>query len=65
MSTDEIIEEEVNFSEEEEKDSPGRSNYKVPKIADEHTKYHLTGKYQNWFLDYATYVKLERDLPEI
>ncbi|MDD3195704.1 MAG: DNA gyrase/topoisomerase IV subunit A [Paludibacter sp.] len=65
MSTDELIEDEMSFSEEEEKNSPGRSNYKVPKIADEHTKYHLTGMYQNWFLDYASYVILERAVPEI
>ena len=65
MSTDEIIDDEVIFSEEEAKNSQGRSNYKVPKIADEHTKNHLTGMYQSWFLDYASYVILERAVPEI
>jgi len=65
MSTDEIIEDEVNIPEEEEKEIAGHSNYKVPKIADEQTKYHLTGMYQNWFLDYASYVILERAVPEI
>ena len=28
-------------------------------------KYHLTGMYQDWFLDYASYVKLERAVPAI
>ena len=28
-------------------------------------KYHLTGMYQNWFLDYASYVILERAVPAI
>ena len=65
MSTDEIIEDEVNIPEEDEKEVPGHSAYKVPKISDEQTKYHLTGMYQNWFLDYASYVILERAVPEI
>lgn len=29
------------------------------------TKYHLTGMYQDWFLDYASYVILERAVPDI
>ena len=28
-------------------------------------KYHLTGMYQDWFLDYASYVILERAVPAI
>jgi len=28
-------------------------------------KYHLTGMYQDWFLDYASYVILERAVPDI
>ena len=31
----------------------------------EHTKHHLTGMYQSWFLDYASYVILERAVPHI
>lgn len=32
---------------------------------DEEIKYHLTGMYQDWFLDYASYVILERAVPAI
>ena len=31
----------------------------------EHVKHHLTGMYENWFLDYASYVILERAVPHI
>ncbi len=74
MSTDEIIDAE-NEAEElngvdlsEDKPEPVRevhSNYKVPKISDEMTKHHLSGMYQSWFLDYASYVILERAVPDI
>ncbi len=37
------------------------SSYKVP--AD--TKYQLSGMFQNWFLDYASYVILERAVPHL
>ena len=32
---------------------------------DEQAKHHLSGMYQNWFLDYASYVILERAVPHI
>lgn len=32
---------------------------------DTHRATHLTGMYENWFLDYASYVILERAVPEI
>lgn len=41
------------------------SEYKVPATTDTITKYHLSGMYQNWFLDYASYVILERAVPHI
>lgn len=41
------------------------SNYKVPQKTDESVKYHLSGMYQEWFLDYASYVILERAVPDI
>ena len=42
------------------------SNYIIPKIKDdESVKHHLSGMYQTWFLDYASYVILERAVPEI
>lgn len=73
MSTDEIIDGEIEQeaipdveSDFEEQDaSVSQSNYKVPKISDKLTKYHLSGMYQNWFLDYASYVILERAVPDI
>ncbi|MFZ4455030.1 MAG: DNA gyrase/topoisomerase IV subunit A [Bacteroidales bacterium] len=43
----------------------GHSGYRVPSITTELTKHHLSGMYQNWFLDYASYVILERAVPHI
>ena len=73
MSTDEIIEpenqdEELSEGTDEqtlELEATGHSNYKVPKIKDDAVKHHLSGMYQNWFLDYASYVILERAVPNI
>jgi len=73
MSTDEIIEAENEENEMTgaaednviETESAAHSNYKVPKITDEAVKHHLSGMYQNWFLDYASYVILERAVPDI
>ena len=31
----------------------------------EHEIIHLSGMYQNWFLDYASYVILERAVPHV
>lgn len=39
----------------------GHSAYKVPKDQ----KLHLSGMFQNWFVDYASYVILERAVPHI
>jgi len=39
------------------------SNYKVPIKEDNQTN--LSGMYQNWFLDYASYVILERAVPHL
>ncbi len=72
MSTDEIIDAEneldpvENTDEQQEVlEKEGHSSYKVPKISDETIKHHLSGMYQNWFLDYASYVILERAVPDI
>jgi topoisomerase-4 subunit A len=46
-------------------ESAAHSTYKVPKITDDAVKHHLSGMYQNWFLDYASYVILERAVPDI
>ena len=48
----------------EEVDS--HSKYIIPKIKDDDgVKHHLSGMYQTWFLDYASYVTLERAVPDI
>ena len=39
------------------------SDYKPADARDENVKHQLTGMYQNWFLDYASYVILERAVP--
>ena len=41
------------------------SDYKPADKKDENVKHQLSGMYQNWFLDYASYVILERAVPHI
>lgn len=41
------------------------SNYKVASGDANELKHHLSGMYQNWFLDYASYVILERAVPHV
>lgn len=78
MSTDEILDAEneanddhsIGLSEDLSEDKSEavvgtHSTYKIPKITDEMTKHHLSGMYQTWFLDYASYVILERAVPDI
>ena len=43
----------------------GHSDYKPIDQTDEAVKHQLSGMYQNWFLDYASYVILERAVPHI
>ena len=45
------------------KDKP--SEYKPADKNDANVKHQLSGMYQNWFLDYASYVILERAVPHI
>ena len=45
--------------------SEGHSDYKPADSHNESVKHQLTGMYQNWFLDYASYVILERAVPHI
>ena len=47
-----------------EEESLSRSGYKVPTGGSDST-HHLSGMYQSWFLDYASYVILERAVPHI
>ena len=41
------------------------SDYKPADTTDGNVKHQLSGMYQNWFLDYASYVILERAVPHI
>ena len=45
----------------ENTDNAPSGGYQVPKDK----KLHLTGMYENWFIDYASYVILERAIPHI
>ena len=45
--------------------SEGHSDYKPADASDAGIKHQLSGMYQNWFLDYASYVILERAVPHI
>lgn len=50
----------------EKDDSTERhSDYKPREVKDEQGNLQLTGMYQNWFLDYASYVILERAIPHL
>lgn len=64
MSDDFIDKEEQN-----EKNIPtpenGHSDYKPTDTKNTGVKHQLSGMYQNWFLDYASYVILERAVPHI
>jgi topoisomerase-4 subunit A len=57
------IQEEID-SEVSENEPLARSGYKVPAAGGD-AIHHLPGMYQNWFLDYASYVILERAVPHI
>jgi topoisomerase-4 subunit A len=45
--------------------SEEHSEYKPADTKDANVKHQLSGMYQNWFLDYASYVILERAVPHI
>lgn len=42
-----------------------KAAYVVPDLNDENIKHHLSGMFQNWFLDYASYVILDRAVPNL
>ena len=65
---DEILEqnEETNpTGESPDEQAEGHSDYKPVNRFDAAAVHHLSGMYQNWFLDYASYVILERAVPNI
>lgn len=45
--------------------STAHSNYQIPDINDESVKHQLSGMFQNWFLDYASCVILDRAVPHL
>ena len=52
-------------SKKNDEDHESHSSYKVVDIENPGVKYHLSGMYQSWFLDYASYVILERAVPHV
>ena len=53
-------------AEEELSSEVAHSNYKpTSNLQSDSMRIHLTGMYQDWFLDYASYVILERAVPSI
>lgn len=46
-------------------ETAGHSDYRPQSVKDTQGNLQLTGMYQNWFLDYASYVILERAVPHL
>ncbi len=46
-------------------ETEGHSDYHPESVRDGEGKLQLTGMYQNWFIDYASYVILERAVPHL
>ena len=62
---DETRDDEVLEQQESEGTAEGHSDYQPVNRFDAAAVHHLSGMYQNWFLDYASYVILERAVPNI
>ncbi len=65
FNPEELPAEILDASEMEEEAEGGHSTYKPVNRFDASVVHHLSGMYQNWFLDYASYVILERAVPNI
>ncbi|MCR5158247.1 MAG: DNA gyrase/topoisomerase IV subunit A [Prevotella sp.] len=65
IKDDEIKDDEILEVSEPEAQTEGHSDYKPVNRFDAAAVHHLSGMYQNWFLDYASYVILERAVPHI
>lgn len=63
--SDDHIDKENSEKELSPKEQESHSDYKPADTKDGQVKHQLTGMYQNWFLDYASYVILERAVPHI
>jgi len=55
----------ADLSAETDVPASSHSEYQVPDLKDAGVRHHLSGMYQNWFLDYASYVILERAVPNM
>jgi len=62
---DETKDGEILEQQEAEGANEGHSDYKPVNRFDAAAVHHLSGMYQNWFLDYASYVILERAVPHL
>ena len=64
---DEILEQQASedLKASEDGAQEGHSDYKPVNRFDAAAVHHLSGMYQNWFLDYASYVILERAVPHL
>jgi len=62
---DETKDEEILEQQASEDQKEGHSDYKPVNRFDAAAVHHLSGMYQNWFLDYASYVILERAVPHL
>ena len=61
---DEVLEDETLDASPPADGQPPKSDYD-PTVMKDSITHHLSGMYQNWFLDYASYVILERAVPHI
>ncbi len=61
----EILEQDAPEQQEESVEGAGHSDYKPVNRFDAAAVHHLSGMYQNWFLDYASYTILDRAVPHI
>ena len=62
---DDEIKDNEYLNEDENMVDDAHSNYKPADRFDASAVHHLSGMYKNWFLDYASYVILERAVPHI
>jgi topoisomerase IV subunit A len=65
IDTTQKVQEKAQPDLETESTEGGHSEYQVPDVKDTGIRHQLSGMYQNWFLDYASYVILERAVPHI
>ncbi len=57
--------EDITGNDNQKEENKLQSDYKVPGKSEGKITHNLSGMYQNWFLDYASYVILERAVPHI